>query len=585
MKSKHARVGFSAFLLALCVFPVGGVRSSVAQEGSTSSKEQRQNLTFKTSVRRVIVDVVVTDSTGKPVPGLTQRDFSLAEDGKPQKMLSFDVHNLESTQEFPPVPLLPPNTFVNIPTAPERGPLYVLLLDLLNTSTLEDQMYGRQQLLKFIKDKPSGTRFAVFVLSRGLRLVRGFTADKDQLYAAVDPGHPSHAVPRVFLYSANYGAGDPLVMVQVFTFLSHYLEDLPGRKNVIWFSGGFPFMVYAGDEDPRDMREDIKNAINGMVKAQIAVYPVHVAGVPVFLPPQAPLGSVPGPHPGVVNALYGTYMSQADIAQATGGTPYFSRNDVSVALQESTQLGGNFYTLTYSSSNLKYDGRPRGIAVKLSNKRYHAAYRRFYYGDDSDTPAAPPPKNVEARAPQDAAPHPPEDSLSANMKYGAPMAHEIYFRVHLSPHGTPTLATTEQMENLADQPAYFRVRRKSKPEKPLPPVELQKYVIDYTLSTQARSDSAARGVLPPVLEMAAAAYNADGQMLNGVVQETARPDPGSKTDTNSKGMVRVEQEIDVPVSAVCIRVAVRDISSDRIGAMEVALPLAPEPENQIVSSR
>jgi hypothetical protein len=38
----------------------------------------------------------------------------------------------------------------------------------------------------------------------------------------------------------------------------------------------------------------------------------------------------------------------------------------------------------------------------------------------------------------------------------------------------------------------------------------------------------------------------------------------------------MQQQFDVPVSAISIRVAVRDIATDNVGALEVNLPLAPE---------
>jgi hypothetical protein len=38
------------------------------------------------------------------------------------------------------------------------------------------------------------------------------------------------------------------------------------------------------------------------------------------------------------------------------------------------------------------------------------------------------------------------------------------------------------------------------------------------------------------------------------------------------------QQIDVPVSATSIRIAVRDTSTNRVGALEIPLPLAPEPD-------
>ena len=91
-------------------------------------------------MRRVVVDVVVSDAMGNPVRGLTASDFAIAEDGKTQRIHSFDVHDFDSASDSLPKPpaSLPKNTFVNVPAGPERGPLYVLLLDLLNME-VDDQ--------------------------------------------------------------------------------------------------------------------------------------------------------------------------------------------------------------------------------------------------------------------------------------------------------------------------------------------------------------------------------------------------------------------------------------------------------------
>ena len=81
------------------------------------------------------------------------------------------------------------------------------------------------------------------------------------------------------------------------------------------------------------------------------------------------------------------------------------------------------------------------------------------------------------------------------------------------------------------------------------------------------------------LEIAAAAYDAEGRMLNAVVDDTstgAAPSQGA----SKPGLLRAQQQIDVPVSATSIRIAVRDANTDRVGAMEVTLPLAPESQAQ-----
>jgi hypothetical protein len=99
----------------------------LAQSDSTPPAQAKTESipTFRTTVRRVIVDVVVRDSANRPVHGLKASDFIVAENGQPQNILSFDVFDLEKPSiSLPPnAPHLPPNHFVNIPPTPEHGPL------------------------------------------------------------------------------------------------------------------------------------------------------------------------------------------------------------------------------------------------------------------------------------------------------------------------------------------------------------------------------------------------------------------------------------------------------------------------------
>jgi len=57
---------------------------------SQTTSDQPQDVlhsdqTLRTNTRLVVVDVVATDSKGQPVPDLKPGDFTLLEDGKPQK--------------------------------------------------------------------------------------------------------------------------------------------------------------------------------------------------------------------------------------------------------------------------------------------------------------------------------------------------------------------------------------------------------------------------------------------------------------------------------------------------------------------
>jgi hypothetical protein len=276
-------------------------------------------------------------------------------------------------------------------------------------------------------------------------------------------------------------------------------------------------------------------------------------------------------------------MAERDIAVQTGGKAFVSTNDLQAAFSDATSMGGSYYSLSYAPSNQNYDGKLRKIQVALSKRGYQLSYRRSYYADDPELPS--PHVKKTADSDEDVTTRKQGDSLYANMQHGAPLAHQLLFKAHLYTVGAPALGTHEQMANLAEQPAYFRARRKNKLPQLLTPIQLQSYAIDYTIIVRQLKSASANG--RPNLEVAAAAYDADGKMVNGVVEKAVEVSfsnpfgslqtaPPAEWEPRQKGFYRAQQHIDVPLSAKTIRLAVRDLDSDRIGAMEISLPLTPE---------
>src|SRR5439155_9781713 len=91
--------------------------------------------TIKSVSRLVVVDTIVTDSSGQPVRGLKAEDFTVVEDGKPQKLAVFSEEQPNSNT-LAARPSLPPNVFTNRPEySNPTGALTVILLDGLNTPT------------------------------------------------------------------------------------------------------------------------------------------------------------------------------------------------------------------------------------------------------------------------------------------------------------------------------------------------------------------------------------------------------------------------------------------------------------------
>ena len=586
-------------------------QSKPAEQAQTPANAETQapGMTIRETVRRVIVDVMVRDSHGKPVHGLTSGDFSITEDKQPQRVLSFDVYDFDkpSISRAANAPALPPNVFVNVPSVPERGPLYVMLCDLVNTE-VEDQMTARQQILKFISSKPAGTRFAIFVTSDKLYLVQGFTEDKDLLYAALDPKSPKPHVPKFFLMGRNYGRGDPFTALDMLTHIGQYLDGIPGRKNLIWVAGSFDVNIFPRDGDPVDMQADIKGEINALAQAQVAVFPVDVRGV-IVNPAGALTGATPnggaanlsastgGPassnalnsptdnmvlqamrFEGQGGSLNADYATEEAIASMTGGRAFFSTNDLTDALNAATEDGGNYYTLTYSPSAPMDDGKCHNISVKLDTGNYQLSYRRNYCRVPLvSTAAAESAENSGLSAL--AVPMQAGDVLQDNMRQGAPMVHDLVFSAYLRTEGGAVLATPAQMEQLQAQAAFFRTHRRNRPVKPLPAVKIQSYTIDYRVLDPQFKAQVGHSGKQPTLEFAMAAFDDDGKVLNGTVNDGV-PEPSSQPSDNKAGLFRLHQALIVPLNARSIRVGVRDRLTDRIGTLEVPLPLAREQVGQ-----
>lgn len=99
-----------------------------------------------TSAKVVLVDVVVTDR-GSAIHGLDRKRFHIFENGHEQTITYFDEAQQAATGLKPPVACAvspTPGFYSNIPCVPARGPVNVLLLDALNTPTINQADINRQ---------------------------------------------------------------------------------------------------------------------------------------------------------------------------------------------------------------------------------------------------------------------------------------------------------------------------------------------------------------------------------------------------------------------------------------------------------
>ena len=596
---------FSPYLASLLIaLPLASSAFAPAEQAPKNKKPstEQDGLVLHMMVRRIPLDIVVTDKQGNPVKNLRKEDFTVTEDKKEQRILSFEY--VDSAQAFipPKLPPLPPNTFVDLPSQPERGPLYILYYDMVNTAP-EDQMVFHKQLLDFVDNAQPGTRIAIFINDSRLHMLQGFTSDHALLKAALLAKGPGPHMADVFYDGRIYGRDNPGAALANLHFIAEYMSGIPGRKNLLWLSGSFPIPggpkmgasnaaaggIGGGFSNSTMqiydltylLQKSIKETYAALLRSQIALYPIDLVGI-------ESVENINGGGDKITD-----HDSMDYLAAANGGHAYYSNNRIPELIDKAIINGEDYYSITYEPSNTKYDGLERHIEITLPKKyNYALSYRTLYYGvSDDEAQAEHKPGTPEARALAKKA----EDNLYASMQQGAPITHDLVFSAHLAPLGSPALATPEQMLSLEDSPAFFRTRKHDKPLKPLTPVQLQNYTIDYGVIDAQLKEAARRHGAPATLEFAAAAYDPDGKLLNSTLNQgqvsgksnkDARSDPDARSDKapKSDAIFHAIQELEVPAGASYIRLAVRDLLNNRTGTIEVRLPLKPEPTTASASA-
>ncbi len=427
----------------------------------------------------------------------------------------------------------------------------------------------------------------LYVNAFGLHMVQGFTTDHQLIKDAIlrkGSGADPH-VPKVFIYGDVYPKDDAGGAVSNLNFIAEYMSGIPGRKNLLWLSSDFPIPTgptvnynggnatasaapasfstgFGGGPYALDlselMKEMIKHAYSAMMKSQIALYPISVRG----------LGNAE-------DSTSGDSLADKDrmdmIAESTGGKAFAGDNSISMLMDQAVTHGETYYSLYYAPTNTDFDGKQRNIHVELAKPRkdFTLTFRHLYYAvNDNDVDKQHKKEPVQERFLKAKA----EDTLYANIEHGAPMLHDLLFSSHLAAVGGPRMASEKEMAALQDSPAFFKTRKANKPVKLPPPVKLQTYRIDYgVLDAQLRR--AVNAGATPTLEFAAAAYNKDGTLLNSVLNQGA---PSGNGATKTGVLFRAEQELQAPEGAAYIRLAVRDMMSNRTGTVEIALPLKAE---------
>jgi len=603
------RIGAAACFLGVGLIAVHGTAQSAPggpQPGQSSVP------TIKANAQLVVVDVVVTDSSHKPVHGLKATDFTLMENGTPQSLKSFEEHTPLSAADamhVQPLPKMPAGNFTNYTPAPVNGAANIILLDTLNTA-MRDQSYVRGQLLAYLRSLPPGTRVAIFGLTSRLVMLQGFTSDPEALRSVMekdrgatspmlkdqvggggnqesmsdrmeDLGILPQYVQDVRDFEAQVGSYKLEQRVKFtldgFNQLARYLSNIPGRKNLIWFSGSFPLNILPDTSGTLSnpflaiahFEDEFRETVNMLGRSQVAVYPVDARGITL-----SPVFDVANKR---YNSKFGAARVKQDddkyledtvlehgtmnaMADATGGHAFYNTNDLTTAATEAIDMGSNFYTLAYTPANSRLDGRLHKIKVVSARRGLTLSYRQGYYADPPERIDAH--INLAASGPRDQAVTTEgglsqQESLRLAMMRGAPTPTEIVMRVEVMPMASSGIDDGVAPGNNPGSKAHGPWRSYS-----------VKYQIDPAGIVFLRG---ADGKAHADCELIVFVYSPDGAVLNTLSSTAHIADSMDDLRQMLKDGILCQQEVSVPAKGeYFLRIAVQDLHRDRYGAVEVA---------------
>jgi VWFA-related protein len=597
-RTRSTLVFVLASILAPMKAPVPALLSGLLSTPLSAQTAADATTTIKSKAHLVLVDVVVANEQGDPIAGLKKTDFEVLEDGKPQTLANFEEHRgVPMTQlQLPPMPR---GVYTNFPVVQTADSVNIILLDALNTPN-RDQAYVRAQMLKYLKTIPPNTRVAIFTLASQLRMLQGVTTDSSELLAALNLTKGAQQSPLLasdaendandhfvaFLEQEEQGPGpqnsaqavvDPIMVakqfladtaafqteqrlgitLEAFQEMARYLAGVPGRKNLIWFSGSFPTAIFADPDLPdsfniaHNFEAEIRKTTDMLADAQLAVYPIAAEGLVGDLVYEANGEEIGQKRPSIAmrdqvkkmqkgeTSRDLNHSAMQDVAEDTGGHAYYNTNDLSAALARVVSNGSHFYSISYVPTNATMDGKFRRIQVKLTNGKGSLSYRRGYYADETSSALA-------------AGQKPESDPLVPLIARNLPDYSQILYKVLVQPLNPQPPADAAHVGSNAGLKGPFT-----------------RYGVDFAISMRdLKLDPGADGSRHGNIEIALAAYDRGGKPVNLVI---TKGDVHLDSKEAQQSGLQIHKEIDVPKGYVFLRTGVYDLKAATVGTLGMPL--------------
>jgi VWFA-related protein len=401
-----------------------GIALAVVLIGPAAAQQQQQAPpVFRSATSIVSVDVAVRDAAGNVVTGLQPGDFTILEDGKPQRIETFTFQQIA---DVPPTsaggtPALLGDLESKVRDEPRRATggtvaddarpmspstfaghrLMVLLFD-VSSMEPEDVQRAVDSAIEYVaKQMSAADMVSVVTIGTDINVLTDFTAAREDVLAALStlaytegtatpPPAVTTAETDEAAASSDTTATDDTgfeefnndVRLRALKTIADTLGPLEQKKAIVYFSAG---MQRNGDDNQIELRA----AINAAVRGNVAIYAVDSRGLQAV----APGGDASRGSRGGVGLFSGQNVRQqfqqltasqdslTTLAEDTGGRAFTDSNDFGEAFARARRDLSAYYLIGYGSTNTVKDGRFRKIEVKVSRRDLRVEARSGYYAE------------------------------------------------------------------------------------------------------------------------------------------------------------------------------------------------------------
>jgi VWFA-related protein len=389
-----------------------------------------QQPTFRAGVTLVTTDVIARGDRGQFVADLTRENFTVLEDGQPQRIESFVmVQGGRTFNLLTPAAAPVPDGLV-LPQSRSRGSdvngrVFLIVVDDLH---FEPELTPHvRKLIQTIVDTLLHEGDLIAVVSTGPSFIElGLTYDTKLVAEAANKIRGSGYLPsEIFKMLENsQGPGDirnkaHMAFYTAYNMLADLEKVANRRKAVIYISTGYDFDPFAEGRAGRDrimggrFSDPLRRVVDeenpyfslGRITADIDLFRLtreltlsaNRANASIYtIDPRGLAGTVDAGQY-VDQSEWRTYIQKTTstlkyLSEETGGFAIVDTNDFEGALKRVDAETSDYYVLGFYSSNPDSTKRTRTLEVKVDRPGVTVSARRAYSLKTEGKPAPPPPQ-------------------------------------------------------------------------------------------------------------------------------------------------------------------------------------------------